>query len=82
MAQQKKNQMSEQRKKQMESTWEAKRQKREQEQKLAEAKEDQELNEIIKETYRKYRKQPKPRRRFDLEKLAPEGRKLQSDTVD
>ena len=66
----------------MQSTWEAKRQKREQEQKLVEAHEDQELTEIILKTYRKYRKQPRPRKRFDLEKLAPDGRKLQSDTVD
>ena len=38
-----------------------------------EAKEDQELNEIILETYQKYRKEPRPKRRFDLEKLTPEG---------
>ena len=76
MAQQKKNQKSEQRKKQMEPTWKAKRQKREQDQKLVEVKEDQELNEIIMETYRKYRKEPRPKRRFDLEKLTPEGQKF------
>jgi hypothetical protein len=45
----------------MESTWKAKRQKIEQEQKLVEAKEAHELNEIILKTYRKYKKEPKPK---------------------
>ena len=66
----------------MESTWKAKRQKIEQEQKLVEAKEAHELNEIILNTYRKYKKEPKPKRRFDLEKPAPEVQKLQSKAVD
>jgi len=33
-------------------------------------------------TYRKYRKEPKPRRRFELEKPTPEGQKFQSKAVD
>ena len=49
---------------------------------LVEAKEDQELNEIILETYRKYRKEPRPRRRFDLEKPTPEDQKFKSIAVD
>ena len=33
-------------------------------------------------TYRKYRKEPKPRRRFDLEKPTQEAQKFQSKAVD
>ena len=66
----------------MESTCKAKRQKMEQDQKLVAAKEAHELNEIIMATYRKYRKEPKPKKRFDHEKLAPEGQKIQRDAVD
>ena len=46
------------------------------------AQEAHELNEIILKTYRKYRKEPRPKRRFDLEKPTLEDQKFKSIAVD